>query len=136
MEKIEIDKDKPLQPGDVIELHFLTVGMVWIQAAQIAMIEWQLDGRKKDFTILSHSLPADNKVIFTVRVNKTNPVIVTAAVIGGLIIAAGVIAWLTLDKVYQIIEEPAGQILVGGIGAIATAVAITAVLALLPGGKK
>lgn len=135
MERIEIDKDQPLQPGDVIELHFLTVGMVWIQATQIALIEWRLVGRK-DFTILSHSLPADNKVIFTVRVNKTNPVIVTAAVIGGLIITAGVIAWLTLDKVYQIIEEPSGQILVGGIGAIATAVAITAVLALLPGGKK
>lgn len=130
MQKVEIDRNKSLQPGDIIELHFTTMGMMWITAAQIALIELQLGGRR-DFTILSHSLPENNKVVFTVRINKTNPVIVTAAVIGGLIIGAGVIAWLTFDKVYQIVESPAGQVGMAGFGALAAAVAVAVVLKLL-----
>ena len=135
MERIEIDKNKELSPGDIIEMHFKTIGMVWLKAAQMAMIEWQLKNRK-DFTILSWSIPESNTVIFTIRANKTNPVIVTGAIIGGLIITAGVVAWLTLDKVFQITETPAGKIFMSGAGAIATAAAIAIVIALLPGGKK
>ena len=123
MEKIEIDKNKPLNPGDVIELHFSSVGMVMLKATQIAMIDYRLAGRK-DFRILSWSTPGTNTVIFTVRINKTNPIIVTAAVIGGLIIGAGVVAWLTLDKVLQITESPTGKVLAGG-------AIVAAVLALL-----
>lgn len=113
MEKVEIDKNKPLSPGDIIELHFSTIGMVWVKATQIALIEYRLAGRK-DFTIMSVGTPGMNTVIFEIRINKTNPVIVTAAVIGGLIIGAGVVAWLTLDKVLQIIESPTGKVLAGG----------------------
>jgi len=123
MEKIEIDKDKPLSPGDIIEMHFKTTGMFWITATQIALIEWRLADRK-DFWIINHELPTANEVIFTVRILKTNPVIVTAAVIGAVIIGAGVIAWLTLDKVYQIIESPTGKVLAGG-------AIVAAILALL-----
>jgi len=134
MQKVEIDRNKPLQPGDIIELHFSTLGMTWITAAQIALIEWRLAGRR-DFTILSQSLSENNKAIFTARINKTNPVVVTAAVIGALIIGAGVVAWLTLDKVYQIMESPAGQVGMVGFGALATAVAVALVLALLSKSK-
>ncbi len=126
MEKIEIDKNKPLNPGDVIELHFSSVGMVMLKATQIAMIDYRLAGRK-DFRILSWSTPGTNTVIFTVRINKTNPIIVTAAVIGGLIIGAGVVAWLTLDKVLQITESPTGKVLAGG----AIVAAIVALLVLI-----
>ncbi len=113
MQKIEIDRDKPLSPGDVIEMHFSTLGMIWLKATQLALIEYRLSGRK-DFTILSWSTPGLNTVVFKIRINKTNPVIVTASVIGGLIIGAGVVAWLTLDKVLQIIESPTGKVLAGG----------------------
>lgn len=130
MEKVEIDKNKPLNPGDIIEMHFSTTGMVWPTAAQIALIEWRLE-KRKDFRILSHSLPAGNKVFFTIEVLKTNPVIVTAAVIGAAIIGAGVVAWLTLDKVYQIIEAPAGKALVGGTALFIPALAVIAVLMFL-----
>lgn len=123
MEKIEIDKNKPLEPGDVIELHFSTLGMIWIKATQIALIDYRLAGRK-DFRILSWSLLGANTVIFTVRIEKTNPVIVTAAVIGAAIIGAGIVAWLTLDKVLQITESPTGKVLAGG-------AIVAAVLALL-----
>ena len=126
MEKIEIDINKPLNPGDVIEMQFKTTGMVWITATQIALIEWRLEGRK-DFRIVSHSLPAMNKVIFEIKILKTNPVIVTAAVIGAAIIGAGVVAWLTLDKVLQITESPTGKVLAGG----AVVAAILALLVLM-----
>lgn len=127
MEKIEIDINKPLSPGDVIELHFMITGMFWITAAQIALIEYRLE-KRKDFRILSHSLPAGNKVIFTAQVLKTNPIVVTAAVVGAAIIGAGVVAWLTLDKIYQIIESPAGKVAVGGTALFIPALAIIAIL--------
>ena len=123
MEKIEIDINKPLDPGAIVEMHFKTTGMVWITAAQIGLIEWRID-KRKDFRILSHSLPANNRVNFVIEVLKTNPVILTAAVIGAVIIGSGVVAWLTLDKVYQITESPTGKVLAGG-------AIVAAVLALL-----
>lgn len=125
--KTEIDKNQPLNPGDIIEMHFSTMGMVWVKATQIALIEWRLEGRK-DFTILSVSTPGLNSVVFTIQILKTNPVIVTAAVIGGVIIGAGVVAWLTLDKVYQILETPAGKAAIGGTALFLPALAIIAIL--------
>ena len=130
MEKVEIDINKPLNPGDIIEMHFVTTGMVWPTAAQIALIEWRLE-KRKDFCILSHSLPVGNKVIFTIQIRQTNPVIVTAAVIAAAIIGAGIVAWLTLDKVYQIIESPAGKAVVGGTVISFAALAVIAILVLL-----
>lgn len=130
MEKIEIDKNKPLNPGDIIEMHFSTIGMVWVKAAQIALIEWRLSGRK-DFRILSVSTPGPNTVIFTIEILKTNPVVVTAAVIGSVIIGAGIVAWLTLDKVYQLVESPVGKVAVGGAAVSFAALAVIAILVLL-----
>lgn len=130
MQKVEIDKDKPLQPGDIIELHFKTFGGTWLRATHIALIEWKLEGRT-DFTVLSWQLPDHQTLIFEIRVEKTNPVLVTAAIIAGVIIAAGVVAWLTLDKVYQILDLPAGKIFAGGFGALAAVVAVVIVLGLL-----
>lgn len=129
--KIEIDKNKPLNPGDVIELHFKSFGMAWLKAAQIAMIDWMLKGRP-EFEILSWQIPTNTTVIFECRVKKTNPVVVTAAVIAAAIVAVGVVAWLTLDKVYQIMETPAGKIGVAGTGVGLAAAGIIALLALLP----
>jgi len=123
MQKVEIDINKPLNSGDIIEMQFKTTGMVWITATQIALIEWRIE-KRKDFRILSHSLPANNRVNFVIQILKTNPVLITAAVIGGVIIGAGVVAWLTLDKVYQITESPTGKVLAGG-------AIVAAVLALL-----
>lgn len=127
MEKIEIDKNAPLSPGDIIEMHFVTSGMVWIKATQIALIEWRLEGRK-DFTILSAYPVGTNRIVFEIQIQITNPVILTASVIGAAIIGAGVVAWLTLDKVYQIIEAPAGKALVGGTALFLPALAVIGVL--------
>lgn len=139
MEKIEIDKNKQLEPGDIIEMHFKTAGMFWLTAAQIALVEWKLE-KRKDFRVINHSLPSANRVIFTIRVEQPPPgtpqiyksgVGITAAVIGAVIIGAGVVAWLTLDKVYQIIESPAGKAVVGGTALSFAALAVIAILILL-----
>ena len=134
MEKIEIDKDKELQPGDMIEMHFKTVGMVWLKAAQIAMIEWRMKDRE-EFTILSHSQPNKNTIIFTIRINKTNPIVTTALYIAGAITLAGIV-WLTLVKVYQFLQSSALEIFMGAIGAVVMAIVVAFGLSLLPGGKK
>jgi len=139
IQRIEIDKDKVLLPGDRIELHFKTTSMLWVTAAQIALIEWRI-GKRDDWEILSNSLPANNRVIFTILVKdsaKTSPVLqtagigVTAAVIAAAIVAVGVISWLTLDKVLQIMETPEGKIAVAGTGVGIAAAGIGLLLLLL-----
>ncbi len=130
MQKVEIDRDKPLEPGDLIELHFKTIGGSWLRYAHIALIEYTLEGQK-EFKIISSRLPNDHTMIIEVRINKTNPVLLTAALIAGLIIAVGVVGWLTLDKVYQILESPAGKIGIAGFGILAAVAAIAIILSLL-----
>lgn len=140
MEKIEIDKNKQLNPGDIIEMHFFTSGMSWLTATQIAILEWRLENRK-DFRVLNHSLPAGNMVFFTIQVTEPPAdqvpkvykagVGITAAIIGAAIIGAGVVAWLTLDKIYQIMESPAGKAVVTGTALFMPALAVVAILILL-----
>jgi len=130
MQKVEISKDKPLQPGDIIEIHFKTVGGTWVKASHLAIIEYRLAGRS-DFEIRSWSIPDDHSLYFEILIKKTNPVAVTAAIIGAVIIGTGVIAWLTFDKVYQIMDSPAGQVGVAGFGVFAIVAAIVIILGLL-----
>lgn len=137
MEKIEISKDKQLFPGDVIEMHFFTTGMTWPTAAQIAIIEWRLE-KRKDFRILSHSLPVGNSLFFTIQITEPPAdqvpqvyaagIGITAAIIGAAIIGAGVVAWLTLDKVYQIMETTTGRAAVTGTALFLPALAVLAIL--------
>lgn len=132
--KIEISKDTPLQPGDLVELHFKSIGMVWIQAIQMTAIEYWVNLRHKEFTIESYSIYDDNTIVFKVRVNVSNPIVVTAAVIAGAISAVGVVAWLTLDKIYKIetaaLESPVGKMAVGGLGSLAIVAAIVIFIGL------
>ena len=139
IEKIEIDKNKPLNPGDVIEMQFKTIGMVWITATQLTLIEWRLE-RRKDFRINHWNLPANNRVVFEIEIIESvrdDPevlqasVAITAAIIGAAIIGAGIVAWLTLDKVYQIVESPVGKAVVGGTALSFAALAVIAILILL-----
>jgi len=116
MEWIEIDKDEPLKPGDRVKLHFKALGLLYAKAAQIAVIEALL-GKRADFDLISIEVPPEtNVLIFTVEVRKTNPVIITCAVIAGTIALAGTAMWLVLDKTEKMVESPAGQAI--GIGAI------------------
>jgi len=135
MQLQEIDKNKELFPGDEIELHFHAMGPHWIVATQIAAIEFAINRNESHFQILSWRLPDKNRVIFKVRILASNPVIVTAAVIAGAIVAVGFIAFLTLDKVYQIVESPAGKIGAIGMGSLGIAVAAAVIYGIIAKGK-
>lgn len=63
------NENEPLSPGDIIELEFKAVGGTWLKAAQVAVIEWRLKGRK-DVEIISANYLEKDRVIFEVRVKK------------------------------------------------------------------
>ncbi len=113
-----IDKDKPLQPGDIVRLHFTMHGPMLVRAVQLAFIDRALENRD-GFEILRYVIDADEprRIYWEVRVTKTNPVIVTAAVIAGAIILSGVVLWLVLDKTEQLVDSPVGAAM--GIGTVA-----------------
>ena len=135
-----LETNEPLSPGDVVELHFKTIGLTIVQAAQIAAIEKNLEG-VKEFTVLRYSYDSlgDRIIQFQVRIEKTNPAVVTVALIVFLIklAAIGILCWLVFEGAYKIIEgtgniieSPAGTAAVGGVGLILLVIGITALLAL------
>lgn len=114
----EIDKDKPLKPGDTVRLHFTMHGPMIVRAVQLAFIDRALEN-KEGFEIQRYVIDADEprRIYWEAKVTKTNPVIVTASVIAGAIILSGVVLWLVLDKTEQLIESPVGAAM--GIGTVA-----------------
>lgn len=125
MLRTEIDKDEPLQAGDVIEMHFKAYGPNWLylRAAELALIKWRCEQAHTDYELLSWQAPGD-KLILTFKVLKTNPVVVTAAIIAAMVIGGGVFAWLALDKVYKIATTPAAQVALAGTGALGITFAV------------
>lgn len=117
------DYNAPLDPGDIVELHFLSTGLFWIQAAQIAIIDYQLANDKR-FRIMNWTIYDPNEVVFKVKVLKTNPELVTVAVIAAAIIGVGIVFKLTLDSAYKIINVPAEALQQPGIQAIAIGIVI------------
>lgn len=118
MPKVEIDIDKPLQPGDRVDLHFKSTGLAWIKAAQIALLENRLAGRK-DFNTIGITNPADQPrlLIFHIEIMGSPPpppgtkslVVTTAAALTAakiaVIIGALGLFYLTLSKAYLIVKE-------------------------------
>ncbi len=127
MLRTEIDKDEPLFPGDVIEMHFKAYGPNWVylRAAELALIKWRLEQANPDYQLLSWQAPGD-KLILTFKIlepREPTPEIQqagigTAAVIAVIVIGGGLFAWLSLDKIYKISSSPAGQIALAGTGAL------------------
>ncbi len=119
MLRTEIDKDEPLQPGDVIEMQFKAYGPNWLylQAAELALLKWQLEQKKPGYELINWQAPGD-KLILTFRILKTNPVLITAAIIGAIIIGGGLVSWLVLDKVYKISSTPGAQVALASTGAL------------------
>ncbi|MBA7496442.1 hypothetical protein ES702_07050 [subsurface metagenome] len=118
MAKTEISKDKVLNPGDVVELHFKTSGAVWLKATESAIVEYSLE-RRKEFKVKSIDYQQPGEVIFTVTVQETNPVIVTVAVIcGAIAIAAIAFGWM-FDKAYLVAKTMPAQVLSLGLIVVA-----------------
>ena len=113
MQKIEIDKNLILNPGDVVELHYKTPGGKWMKATEAAIVEYALEGRE-DFRINSIDYLQPGKIIIEVKVLTSNPVLVTIAVISASIaIVALAFGWM-FDKAYLVGKTvPAQAISVG-----------------------
>ena len=122
MEKIEIDKEQVLDPGDVVDLHFKTPGGDWLKATEAAIVEWSLEGRK-DFKVRSIDYWQPGKVIVTVEVQQTNPVVVTVAVICGAIAVAAIAFGWMFEKAYLVAKTVPAQVL--SVGLIVVAVIVT-----------
>jgi len=128
MLRTEIDKDEPLFPGDVIEMHFKAYGPNWIylRAAELAVIKWRLEQANPDYRLLSWKAPEGEKLILTFKIlepREPTPQVQqagigTAAVIAVIVIGGGLFAWLSLDKIYKISSSPAGQVALAGTGAL------------------
>ena len=122
MQKTKIDKDQELSPGDVVELHFNTPGGDWLKATEAAVVEWSLEGRK-DFTVTKIDYWQPGKVILTVEVQQTNPVLVTVAVIcGAIALAALAFGWM-FEKAYLVARTVPAQVLSVGLVIVLVAVA-------------
>jgi len=138
MERIEITKDAVLQPGDRIEIEFRTIGPTWLKAAQLALIQNRLE-KRPEYEIRNWEVQG-NKIIIGVQIKQpaeSTPGVQYAGVSAALIInavvvvAAGALIWLSLETIYKIVESPAGKIAVTGVGTMAIAAGITALLAIL-----
>lgn len=141
MAKVAIDRNQELTRGDKVELHFVSSGMAWIKATQIAVLDDKFKDRE-DWIIRSFETPEDRPtlIIMTVEVlggKQTGTtvswlapaglapvvvgIVITCASISGTIIAAGIIYNLTLKETFKIIAETAREVVTSPEGKIAVA---------------
>jgi len=142
MLRTEIDKDEPLQAGDVIEMHFKAFGgWIYLRAAELAILKWQLTRKNPNWEMTGwDSSTHPDKLVLIFRILQpvvTEPqiqkagVVTTGAVIAVIVIGAGLFAWLSLDTIYKITDSPAGKIALAGTGSLGIAALVVAVLLLL-----
>jgi len=131
--KTEIDKNTQLNAGDVIEMHFNYSGGAWVKDVYIALAENQIS--KNPRYLMQSQQYLDTEFIFTLKIVNPNPADIPAqeAGISPTLIAAGILAmgtglffYLSLSKVYKIMDSPAGKIAVAGmsLGFMLTAAAV------------
>lgn len=140
MIRTEIDRNEPLNPGDVIEMHFKAFGPHWIylRASELALLEWRLRLKNPDYELLSWQDEGDT-LILTFRIKEiesSGPQIQragigTTAVLAAMVIGGGLFTWLSLDKIYKITDSPAGKVALVGTGSLGIAALVVAVLLLL-----
>ena len=121
MLRTEIDLNEQLFPGDEIEMHFKVFGPSWtyLRAAELAMLIYRLEQKRPEWELTAwDSTTYTDRLVLSFRVLKSNPVVVTAALIAAIVIGGGLFAWLALDKVYKIATTPAAQVAMLGTGAI------------------
>jgi len=143
MLKTEISKDDPLFPGDRIEMRFKFLGPNWVyvHAAELALLEWQLKRKHPYWEMTSWDSTSDpERLILEFAIKgppfEETPEVVQASIITGAIIAAAIIGgglfmWLSLEAVYKITESPAGKVALAGTGALGIAALVFAVLLLI-----
>ena len=154
MALIPIDKNRLLNPGDRVELHFKTTGMAWVRATQIALIESRTKSRT-DWKIIRFKEYPDQPTLLVMEVEVIKPVAesepevqraglgVSCAIIAATVAALGVVYYLTLQESFlivaetfqtvaetgkEVVESPVGKVAVAGTGIGIAAAGIAALL--------
>ena len=147
MAKVEIDKKYPLEAGDVIELVYNVKGPAWVVGTALTIIESALN-RKKNYSVEAWSHDPDKgqvsievKIIDPTPPSDAPPEVqqagIGAAIVWAIaVIGGGVFVWLSLDKIYKIVDTPAGQVAVAGGGSMALVAGLAGLAALFGLAKK
>lgn len=123
-EKIEITRDTPLQIGDIIEIHFKTLSLIWIKAAHIAAIEFAI--KKEGHFDLIREQHTENTIVLTLKVIK-NPAVTAGLIITAIVIVSiGLLVFLTTDRIYKIVDVPGGGSITSGLWAVVAGLGIFA----------
>ena len=104
-----INKNEPLDPGDLIRMYYQIIGPTYLMAAQIAAIEKTLESDPR-FTLRSSSLPPGDGWIkdiwFEILIKKPpqpTQTVQTASIIAAVIASAfavmGIFVWLSFREV-------------------------------------
>lgn len=123
----EVGPGQVLEPNDTVRLYFKTIGGVWIKAVQIALIENSLRDNES-FSIVRVDYWQQDGAIFTVRVKKTNPVVVTVALIAAAIALVPIAFGWSFIKAEKLLESPSAQIFTISIGALIGTIAVMMIL--------
>ncbi|GAH36147.1 unnamed protein product [marine sediment metagenome] len=119
--------NKVLEPNDTVRLYFKTIGGVWIKAFQIALIESSLSNHEL-FSIIRADYWQQDGAIFTVRVKKTNPVVVTVALIAAAIALVPIAFGWSFVKAEKLLESSSAQIFTISIAALIGTIAVMIIL--------
>lgn len=119
---LEIDKEQPLRVGDKIRLHYKTVGLTYVTATQIALVEKKLE-KESRFVVENHSMPEGDgfmqSFFFEVRVvdQPSRPgrpgqvqeaSIISAAVISAIILGAmSFFVWISFTGATKLVKASA-----------------------------
>lgn len=116
---VEIPKNLPLAPGAVIRLHYKTIGITYLTAAQISLIEKRLE-QKREFTVVSHSIPKKDGFIsqfyFECEIHEptqgNDPEVqkagISPAFVAAAIVAAAFVMYLALQLVEIKVMQSSG----------------------------
>jgi len=146
MAKVLIDKNQPLTRGDRVEMHFVSSGMAWIKAVQIALLDQRMANRE-DFVILNFETPVESPTLLIMRVEvlggprpagetpgatgswlqQPEPqtagvgVVITCASIAAVIVAAGIVYHLTLRETFLLTAQTVQEVVKSPAGKVAVA---------------
>ncbi len=119
MDRISIDKNAPLNAGDIVELEFKWLtDYTWLRAAQWYAIESHLKASYDNFKVLTWN---NGDTALTVRVEVIAPKVpdpqrqeaginITAIIIATAVVGSFLLWYLSLDGTYKIVDTPAVKI--------------------------
>jgi len=136
-ERIEIDKNAELVPGDVIEMHFRRLSLGIITDAAGYLIEKKIRSNPM-YELISWRF-TDSEAIYTIKIKQVDTPTYLAGVspnliaVGIISLAGGCLAWMSLKVVYKIVDSPAFKF---GFTAIAAVAAVLTILVIINQSKK